>query len=90
MLARSQRMQRHLLESGHLLGSRLVRLSADSSQNLQLRQGSLSSPTLYQCFGCFLGHPEQLVRETDPDPAPKPSIMKQKKIVRKILIPTVL
>jgi hypothetical protein len=47
-------MQRHLLESGHLLGSRLVRLRADCSQNLQLRQGSLSSPTLYQCFGCYL------------------------------------
>jgi hypothetical protein len=40
-------MQRHLLQSGHLLGSRLVRLSADSSQNLQLRQGSLYSRTLY-------------------------------------------
>jgi hypothetical protein len=50
MLSRSQRMQRHLLESGHLLGSRLVRLTADSSQNLQLRQGPLSSPTLYHCF----------------------------------------
>ncbi len=81
-------MQRHLLESGHLLGSRLVRLSADSSQNLQLRQGSLSSHTLYQCFGSegriipmFLGHSGPLVRETDPDPAPNPSIII---IVRKI------
>ncbi len=32
--------------------------------------------------------PDPLVRGTDPDPAPDPSIIKQK-IVRKTLIPTV-
>ncbi len=43
----------------------------------------------------FLGlpdpHPDPLVRDMDPDPAPDSSIFKQKaKIVRKALIPTVL
>ncbi len=38
----------------------------------------------------FLGLPDQLVRDMDPDPSPDPTIIKQKYVVRKTLLPTVL